>query len=421
MKFIPESLQRDVLVLMASRGVRAFAFSYLSVVFAIYLAQLGFSTVTVGLVFSTGYATSALLTAVWGYLADRYGRKNILILLAILTIISNLLYLFFSHLIFILIAESIAAVGVGSSGAGGQGGGPFNPVEQALLAEKCTPENRNQVFAMNACVGSIMGSLGALVSGLPQYLEQYYGWETVTSYKPLFAMTVLFSVGIIFAYASIDEHHVPRQKRRAEKQPPQPSRRFGLVTKLAMLGMVDNLGGGLVSPLLSYWFFLRFGVELKALGLTFFLSYILAACSFLIAPAIARHFGVVKTMAVSHGMASVLNILLPFAPTFSVAAGITVARSFFAYMDSPLRNSFVMGMVRPEDRGSAAGITTLSRQVPVTVSPTISAYLMHSFSLNMPIFLGGFLQLASDFSFYFLFRDVKPPEERAAKPQPVTV
>jgi len=420
MKFIPESLQRDVLVLMASRGVRAFAFSYLSVVFAIYLAQLGFSTVTVGLVFSTGYATSALLTAVWGYLADRYGRKNILILLAVLTIISNLLYLFFSHLIFILIAESIAAVGVGSSGAGGQGGGPFNPVEQALLAEKCTPENRNWVFAMNACVGSIMGSLGALVSGLPQYLEQYYGWKTVASYKPLFAMTVLFSIGIIFAYASIDEHHVPRQKKRAEKQPPQLSRRFGLVTKLAMLGVIDNLGGGLVSPLLSYWFFLRFGVELKALGLTFFLSYILAACSFLIAPTIARHFGVVKTMAVSHGMASVLNILLPFAPTFSVAAGITVARSFFAYMDSPLRNSFVMGVVSPEDRGSAAGITTLSRQVPITVTPTISAYLMHSFSLNMPIFLGGFLQLVSDFSFYFLFRNVKPPEEQTAKTQPVT-
>ena len=66
MKLISENFQRDVLVLMASRGVRAFAFSYLSVVFAIYLAQLGFSTVTVGLVFSTGYATSALLTAVWG-------------------------------------------------------------------------------------------------------------------------------------------------------------------------------------------------------------------------------------------------------------------------------------------------------------------------------------------------------------------
>lgn len=415
MTSISGHLQRDVLILMASRGVRAFAFSYLSVVFAIYLNQLGFSTVTVGVVFSTGYATSALLTAVWGFLADRYGRKNILILLAVLTIISNLLYLFFSHLIFILIAESIAAVGVGSSGAGGQGGGPFNPVEQALLAEKCTPENRNRTFATNACVGSIMGSLGALVSGLPQHLQERWGWQPVASYKPLFALTVLFTIGIIFAYANIDEHHVPRrlEKRTAKIEP--AAHRFGLVSKLALLGMVDNLGGGLVSPLMSYWFFLRFGVELKSLGLTFFLSYILAALSFLAAPTIARRFGVVKTMAVSHGMASVIYVFLPLAPTFAIAATMTILRSFLAYMDSPLRSSFVMGVVKPEDRGSAAGITTLSRQVPVAVSPTISAYLMQAFSLNVPVLLGGALQLFHDCVFYFMFRDVKPPEEQRSR------
>lgn len=50
-------LQRDMVVLMASRGIRAFAFSYLGVVFAIYLSQLGYSTVTIGLVISTASAS----------------------------------------------------------------------------------------------------------------------------------------------------------------------------------------------------------------------------------------------------------------------------------------------------------------------------------------------------------------------------
>jgi MFS family permease len=89
-----KELHRDVAVLMASRGVRAFAFSYLNVIFAIYLSQLGYSTVTVGLVISTAYASGAVLTALWGYLSDRFGRKKILILLAALTIVSNLIYLF---------------------------------------------------------------------------------------------------------------------------------------------------------------------------------------------------------------------------------------------------------------------------------------------------------------------------------------
>ena len=63
--------QRDAIILMISRGVRAFAFSYLGVIFTIYLSQLGYSTMTVGFVVTTAYAASAVLTALWGYLSDR--------------------------------------------------------------------------------------------------------------------------------------------------------------------------------------------------------------------------------------------------------------------------------------------------------------------------------------------------------------
>jgi MFS family permease len=406
------NLQRDVLVLMASRGVRAFAFSYLGVVFAIYLSQLGYSTVTIGLVLSTASASGAVLTALWGFLSDRFGRKKILMLLAALTVVSNLIYIFFSHLVFILSAVIIANVGAGGSGGGGAGGGPFSPVEQALLAEKCTAENRNWIFSTNAFVGSLMGSLGALVSGLPQYLQENWGWQPVASYKPLFALTILFSIVLIFAYSIINEHHIPKKREKTNRK---RMVRSGFVTKIALLGVVDNLGAGLVGPLISYWFFRRFGVELKSLGFMFFLSYFFAALSFLAAPVLARYMGVVKTMAFSHGLASLIYLFLPLAPSFSIAAAMTVARSFLAYMDNPLRSSFIMGIVRPEDRGSAAGITTLSRHVPVAVSPTLSAYLMQTFSLSVPIFIGGFLQLFHDCVFYLLFRDVKPPEEQATQ------
>ena len=411
-------LQRDAIILMTSRGVRAFAFSYLGVIFTIYLSQLGYSTMTVGLVVTTAYASAAVLTAVWGYLSDRYGRKNILMLLAALTIVSNMIYMFFSHLIFIIAAVVIANVGAGGSGAGGQGGGPMSPVEQALLAEKCTPENRNRVFGVNAFVGSIMGSLGALLSGLPEHLQEHWGWASIASYKPLFALTILFSIVLIFAYSRIDEHHVPVTRTQEKRSPAK--RVGGFVIKMSLLGMIDNLGGGLISPLMSYWFFLRYGVELKSLGIMFFLSYFLAALSFLIAPIIARKIGVVRTMAFSHGAASFIYLMLPLAPTFTAAAAMIIVRSFLAYMDNPLRSSFVMGIVRPEDRGSAAGITTLSRHVPVAISPTLSAYLMQSFALSVPIFLGGMLQLSHDCIFYYLFRNVKPPEEQGAKPKAVT-
>ncbi|MBI4529753.1 MAG: MFS transporter, partial [Deltaproteobacteria bacterium] len=362
---------RDVKLIMVSRGVRAFAFSYLNVVFSIYLDSLGYSTVMIGMVHSVAYISGALLTALWGVLSDHYGRTKILMLLAVLTIVSNTIFIFFSQLVFILLAVVIANVGSGGSAGGGQGGGPFNPVEQALLAEKCNPENRNQIFSTNSFVGSVMGSLGALMSGLPQHLQQNRGWEPVLSYKPLFLLTILFTVGLLFVYRAIAEEHRPRQRER------KISRQSGMfVTKMSLLGVLDNMGAGLIGPLVSYWFFLRFGVELKSLGLMFFLSYIFAALSFLAAPVIARRIGVVRTMVFSHAIASGLNLFIAFAPTFFLAGLVLVVRSFLAYMDNPLRESFTMAMVKSEERGSAAGMTNLARIVPFGVSPTISAYLM---------------------------------------------
>lgn len=399
-------LHRDAKLLMASRGIRSFAFSYLNVVFAIYLDQLGYSTVTIGIIFSVAYLSGAVLTAVWGYLSDRFGRRNILMLLAVLTIISNCIYVFFSGFVFILLAVAIANVGSGGSAGGGQGGGPFNPVEEALLAEKCTPENRNRVFAVNSSVGALMGSFGALASGFPQYLQETWGWSAIASYKPLFILTILFSVVLFFVYSSIREQHQPRT---VEKKISKPTGIF--VTKMSLLAIVDNFGAGMAGALVSYWFFLRFGVQLKSLGVIFFASYFLAAVSFLSAPLIALRLGVVRTMAFSHGLASIIYLVLPLAPTLAIAASLLMIRSFFAYMDNPLRASFTMAMVNSDERGSAAGVTSLARIIPYGISPTFSTYLMQSVSLTLPLFIGGGLQLINDVAFYLLFRHVRPPEE----------
>lgn len=399
-------LHPDAKLLMASRGIRAFAFSYLNVVFAIYLDRVGYSTVMVGVVFSVAYLSGALLTAVWGYLSDRYGRRDILMLLALLTILSNAILVFFTALPFILLAVIIANVGAGGSGGGGSGGGPFNPVEEALLAEKCSAERRNQVFSLNSFVGSMMGALGALASGAPQYLQENFGWPVVASYRPLFLLTILFSIALFFVYRVIGEEHRPVKAER------KISRSTGVfVSKMSVLAFVDNFGAGLAGSLMSYWFFLRYGVELKSLGVLFFASYILAALSFLSAPFIARYLGIVRTMAFSHALASAIYFVLPLAPTFLIAAVMLGVRSYFAYMDNPLRASFIMAMVKSSERGSAAGVTNLARVVPFGISPTISTYLMQSVSLTLPLIIGGALQLANDIAFYLMFRNVKPPEE----------
>ena len=57
-------------------------------------------------------------------------------------------------------------------------------------------------------------------------------------------------------------------------------------------------------------------------------------------------------------------------------------------------------------------MTNLARVVPFGVSPTLSAYMMQSLSLSVPLVLGGSLQLINDCVFYYFFRHVRPPEEK---------
>ena len=142
MKILSE-LHRDAKLLMAARGIRAFAFSYLNVVFAIYLDRLGYTPVMIGMIFTVAYLSGALLTALWGYLSDRVGRRKILMLLALLTICSNFILIFFTSLLFILAAVVIANVGAGGSGGGGSGGGPFNPGRRSLTGRKM-PAGKSQ-------------------------------------------------------------------------------------------------------------------------------------------------------------------------------------------------------------------------------------------------------------------------------------
>ena len=116
-------------------------------------------------------------------------------------------------------------------------------------------------------------------------------------------------------------------------------------------------------------------------------------------------------MAFSHGLASLTYFVIPFAPTFHFAATFLAIRSYFAYMDNPLRSSFTMAMVKSNERGSAAGVTSLARIIPFGISPTIATYMMQSISLTLPLLVGGGLQFLNDITFFLMFRHVKPPEE----------
>jgi sugar phosphate permease len=81
-------------------------------------------------------------------------------------------------------------------------------------------------------------------------------------------------------------------------------------------------------------------------------------------------------------------------------------------MDVPTRQSYIVAVVREEERTAAAGITNISRNITQSISPSITGTIVHTFtSLSAPFIIGGILKIAYDIALYINFRKIKPPEE----------
>ena len=185
-----------------------------------------------------------------------------------------------------------------------------------------------------------------------------------------------------------------------------------VVTRISALFALDGLGGGfLTTALLSYFFYTRFGVDERGMGLLFFGARVLNAGSHLGAAWLAARIGLVNTMVFTHIPSSLLLLTVPFAPSFTVAAILFLLREGLVEMDVPTRQSYVMAVVKPEERTFASGVTSLVRLAVWAVAPGFAGLFMRGGMLGAPLVIGAGMKIAYDLLLYGAFRNVKPPEE----------
>jgi len=122
----------------------------------------------------------------------------------------------------------------------------------------------------------------------------------------------------------------------------------------------------------------------------------------------------VNTMVFTHIPSSLLLATVAFAPSFPVAAALFLLREGLVEMDVPTRQSYVMAVVRPEDRTFASGLTNLVRLGGWAVAPGFAGLLMQGASLAAPLLVGSAMKIAYDLVLFGAFRRRKPPEEQSA-------
>ena len=142
----------------------------------------------------------------------------------------------------------------------------------------------------------------------------------------------------------------------------------------------------------------------------FFVAQILTAASLLLAPRLARTWGLLPTMVVTHLVSNVFLIAIAFAPVAWLAIALLLANRLLSQIDVPTRQAYVMAVVPDREREAAATTTTLWRTSAQAITPLITGWVMQALTLSTPFLLGGGLKIVYDVLLYRTFKDVRPGE-----------
>ena len=379
--------------------MRLFAYGALAVVLVVYLTSSGLTPSQSGMLLTLTLVGDTAVSLYLTTRADRLGRRRMLIVGAILMVAAGMTFAWTRDFLLLVVAGTIGVIS-----PSGNEVGPFLPIEQAALAHVVPPDSRTTVFAWYTLAGSLATAAGSLCGGVLSQGLQRTAATPLASYRVVVLLYAVLGAVLALLFTRLS----PATEVAAPEATPT---RFGIgrsravVLRLSGLFALDAFAGGFViQSFAAYWFYLRFGVNPATLGMIFFWANVLAGVSALLATRLAARFGLVKTMVFTHLPSNVLLVLVPLMPNLPLAILVLLTRFSISQMDVPTRQSYVMAVVRPDERSAAAGITGVARTTGAAIAPVFAGWMFARPSLiSLPFFIAGTLKIVYDLLLYRAF------------------
>jgi MFS family permease len=398
----------SVPLLYAARGVRGFGDGFATIILPAYLTAIGYDAVQIGVVLTASLLGTAVLTLAIGAIAPRHDLRTLMLIGACLMVLTGLVFPAFQHITFVAFVAFVGTINPSTGDIG-----VLVPLEHAMLARGVADHDRTSAFARYSLIGALSMAVGTLAAASPDFLTRM-DINKLDAFRLMFYAYAALGLGCVALYLCLPHTRMVEANPHA---PLGPSR--SVVYKLAALFSLDAFAGGFtVQSLMALWLFERFNLSLSAASVFFFWSGTLSAFSYPVAAWLARRFGLVNTMVFTHIPSSLFLIFAAFSSNLYVALGLLLLRSALSQMDVPTRTSYVMAVVTPAERATAASVTAVPRSLASAISPTFSGVLLTTAFSGLPLIACGTLKIIYDLALLYSFRHIKPPEELANSATP---
>ncbi|MCW4008168.1 MAG: MFS transporter [Candidatus Bathyarchaeota archaeon] len=355
-----------------------------------------------GLVISTMGISTFVASIFLGMLADVYGRKKMLI-------VGNLLA---SIILTVLALTTDPVLLIGAAILEGVSEAAVTASSSALLADKVENEKRTSLFSLYGFVQNLAFALGSFAVPFVIFFE-LVGFTDKDSHIILYALIAI--LGALSTLIMLKVSESKKLKSKADETGLLPRKSMNVLLKYVLSGAILAFGAGMVVPLMTLWFNLQYGISDKISATILAVASVLVGFATLVAPLIAKKFGLVKAIVITQLASTLFMFLVPFSPNYALAGFVYGIRALLMNMASPLSQSMIMGLVAEDERGAVSGISGALWRLPNALSTFVGAWLMGIGLLAEPFLIASLLYVASIVLFWYYFRSVKMPEETAQR------
>lgn len=148
-------------ILFAARTTRLFAYGFVSVVLVLYLAETGLRLFGIGAILTATLVGDIVISLWITMIADRMGRKKMLILCSLLMILGGVVFILTQNPVLLTLAAIIGIISPSGSEIG-----PFLSIEQAALAQLVPNRKRTAASGITNVARSIGAASSPVLAGL---------------------------------------------------------------------------------------------------------------------------------------------------------------------------------------------------------------------------------------------------------------
>jgi MFS family permease len=375
-------------------------------VLILYIYELFPHLTNVTVIFSVSSWVSAFLFFPGGLLVDRFEHRRVLAFSLMLGASAMVVFSISQFLWMILLGQVLNGMMQSIN----------RPVIQAMMTEKTSDRRRKYLFSMQSVVAMFGVAIASSLAGVWTITaETLFDFDLETSYRYMFMGAAIANVIAMFVALSIRPGEEGRESK-AEELPSlvdaevddDEARRRGLrfIVKFSVPMMMIGFGAGFVVPFFQLYYKIKFDVEISEIAWLFAATQIAMALSFLLVPNLAERKGTPRAILATQGFAVVNLAIIPFAPTFYLAAPFHLMRMALMNASTPIQGSLMMGAVRPVDRGKAAAIGAIMWTVTNSLSQTLAGWVMDTYGLDAPFLIAITFYSSAVFIFWYWFRNV---------------